>query len=171
MRCSIAMGFHGMSKLISVLQNCMLRPSPPDSVHSSTGTRSRKAAMAASFWGPDMPPSNSANGDPVAAQQVGQMGQTVAMMDEHQLLLRRVVLQQVEQRRLLRPGRNGGIARRQLRPGGRRLARVPPGVATPPPAAAASGDDPAALSRWRNASRLRAGSVAAASRTMRLSSS
>jgi len=41
-RCSMAMGFHGISKLISVLQNWILRPSPPDSVHSRTGTRSRK---------------------------------------------------------------------------------------------------------------------------------
>ena len=31
MRCSIAIGFHGTSKLTSVLQNWMLRPSPPDS--------------------------------------------------------------------------------------------------------------------------------------------
>jgi len=64
MRCLIAIGFQGMSKLISVLQNCRLRPSPPDSLHSNSGTWSRNASTAASFSGPDMPPSNRTSGMP-----------------------------------------------------------------------------------------------------------
>ena len=37
-RCSIRIGFHGRSKLTRVLANCRLRPSPPDSVQSMTGS-------------------------------------------------------------------------------------------------------------------------------------
>ncbi len=64
MRCSIAIGFHGRSKFTSVLQNCRLRPSPPDSLHSSSVPDAAKAATAASFSGPDMLPSNSSGARP-----------------------------------------------------------------------------------------------------------
>ena len=101
MRCSIAIGFHGMSKLIRVLQNWMLRPSPPDSVHSSTGTRSRKSAIAASLSGPLSAPSKRAKAMPSRASSVGEVRERLAVVDEDQLLLVRVPPQQVEQRRLL----------------------------------------------------------------------
>ena len=116
MRCSIAIGFHGTSKLISVLQNWMLRPSPPDSVHSSTGTRSRNSAMAASLSGPLRPPSKRAKAMPSRASRRGQVIERLAVMDEDQLLLVRIAPQQVEQRRLLAAGAEGGPSLRQRLP-------------------------------------------------------
>ena len=79
----------------------MLRPSPPDSVQSSTGTRSRKAAMAASLSGPLRPPSKRAKAKPCPCQQVGEVVERLAVVDEDQFLLVRIAPQQVDQRRLL----------------------------------------------------------------------
>ena len=132
MRCSIAIGFHGMSKLISVLQNCRLRPSPPDSLHSRIGTLSRNAATAASFSGPLIDPSNVANVMPRAAQQAGEMRQAVAMMHEHHLLLGRDCVAADRARRPAWRRHPARVARQQRGPafvpahGVRRSARSPP---------------------------------------------
>ena len=145
MRCSMAIGFQGMSKLISVLQNCRLRPSPPDSVHSSTGTASRKASTAASFCGTGHVAGEDRERRLLAAQPLGQMASAVAMMHEHQLLLGPGSAPAAEAARL--PWR-----RRQWRGSG---PAVPSSAGRPAwrsakraiAAAAAAGEEPAAASR------------------------
>ena len=98
-----------------------------------------------------MPPSNSASGMPCRRSRSARWRQAVAMVDEHQLLLGRVLRQQLEQCGLLRAGGAGAVARRAARPsrassGWRSAKRATA-------AAAAAGDDPAAASRCCTASR------------------
>jgi hypothetical protein len=47
MRCSMRIGFHGMSKLTMTWQNCRFRPSPPASVEISTRTSLREGLLCA----------------------------------------------------------------------------------------------------------------------------
>ncbi len=145
MRCSIAIGFQGTSKLIRVLQNWMLRPSPPDCVHSRTVAWSRNSAMAASFSGPAEAAVEAGEGHARLGKTIGEMGERLARMDEDELLLPRVALHQLDQAPPpCRPFRSRPSARQAWpKPDRQRLApRSAPRRSRPRP-----GEDPAAPSR------------------------
>ena len=83
----------------------MLRPSPPDSVQSSTGTRSRKLGDRGILVRAAQAAVEARESDAgLRASRSARQRKRLARVDEDQLLLRRVAPQQIEQRRLLAAG-------------------------------------------------------------------
>ena len=114
-----------MSKLISVLQNWMLRPFAARLGREQHGQAIPEGGDGGVLVGAGHPAFEQREVDALLAQQGRQTGQGVAVMNKDQLLLLRVLLQQVDQRRFLATRRDGGVALRQTGPGrgvARRLA-------------------------------------------------
>ena len=91
--------------------NCKLRPSPPDSVQSMIGTRSRKAATASSFSSAVCSPENTENARPFDCKQPFDVRQRAAKVDEDQQLVPLRLLDQFQQTDVLR-----GLADRRGQP-------------------------------------------------------
>ena len=134
-RCSICIGFHGRSILIITWQNCRLRPSPADSVDSSTGTSSRKAPITAFLLRPRQAAVVDGRVDPAARTAAATRVQGLPEGGEHQHLLAAAPRARrsfaTSRRNLGRIGDRLGPAARSVQPS---LARV---------GAAAAGVDPA----------------------------
>ena len=104
--------------MINVLQNWMLRPSPPDLVQSRTGTELLKIGDRRVLVGTAEVPVEAGETNSIASEQVRQAQHRFSMMDEDELLLLGIAgEQQLEQRQLLAAGAESLPALRQRQPG------------------------------------------------------